>query len=123
MENGDSAFGDEPVTDDHHDLMLVEVAYALPDSQKIIPLNVAKSTTVRDAILASGILNDFPEIDLDSSSVGIFSKKAKLDQLLQEKDRVEIYRPLLADPKEVRRRRAAEGKVMRKGGGDKVSAK
>jgi len=97
--------------------MLVEVAYALPDKQVIIPVTVETGATVQQAIVASGVLTDFPDIDLDKSSVGIFSKKVKLDQSLQEKDRIEIYRPLLADPKEVRRRRAAEGKVMRKGGG------
>jgi len=103
--------------DDGDKAMLVEVAYALPGKQVIIPVTVEIGATVQQAILASGVLTDFPEIDIDKSSVGIFSKKVKLDQSLQEKDRIEIYRPLLADPKEVRRRRAAEGKVMRKGGG------
>ncbi len=96
----------------------VEVAYALPDTQLILPVGVAPDTTAEQAIIASGILQKFPDIDLTSNKVGIFGKLVKLDTVLREKDRVEIYRPLIADPKEVRRQRAAEGKVMKKGGGD-----
>ncbi len=96
----------------------VEVAYALPDTQLILPVRVAPDTTAEQAIIASGILQKFPDIDLTSNKVGIFGKLVKLDTVLREKDRVEIYRPLIADPKEVRRQRAAEGKVMKKGGGD-----
>lgn len=96
----------------------VEVAYALPDTQLILPVGVAPDTTAEQAIIASGILQKFPDIDLASNKIGIFGKLVKLDTVLREKDRVEIYRPLIADPKEVRRQRAAEGKVMKKGGGD-----
>lgn len=96
----------------------VEVAYALPDTQLILPVGVAPDTTAEQAIIASGILQKFPDIDLTSNKIGIFGKLVKLDTVLREKDRVEIYRPLIADPKEVRRQRAAEGKVMKKGGGD-----
>jgi hypothetical protein len=63
-------------------------------------------------------LAKFPEIDLAVNKVGVFGKLTKLDTELRHLDRVEIYRPLIADPKEVRRQRAAEGKVMKKGGGD-----
>jgi putative ubiquitin-RnfH superfamily antitoxin RatB of RatAB toxin-antitoxin module len=73
---------------------------------------------VEDAIRASGVLEAFPEIDLARNKVGIFSKLVKLDEKVRDRDRVEIYRPLIADPKEVRRKRAEEGKVTRKGGGD-----
>jgi putative ubiquitin-RnfH superfamily antitoxin RatB of RatAB toxin-antitoxin module len=97
--------------------ILVEIAYAKPDVQVIIPLFVDKGTTLEQAIQQSGILNDFSEIDLNKNKVGIFSKIAKKDTVLREKDRVEIYRPLIADPKEVRKQRAAEGKAMKKGGG------
>lgn len=97
--------------------ILVEVAYARPDTQVIIPLDVALGTTVAQAIEQSGILHSFPEIDMDTAKVGIFSKICKKDQVLREKDRVEIYRPLIADPKQVRKQRAEEGKKMRKGGG------
>ena len=98
--------------------IMVEVAYAEPTRQCIIPVDVKVGTTVKEAIQASGVLRDFPEIDVEKNGVGIFSKKTTLDSVLQAQDRIEIYRPLLADPKEVRRRRAAEGKLMRKGGGD-----
>lgn len=96
----------------------VEVAYACPEKQVILPVNVPVGTTAEQAIRFSGILEQFPEIDLDSNKVGIFSKLSKLDSELKEGDRVEIYRPLIADPKEVRRKREAEGKRMKKGGGD-----
>jgi len=99
------------------DEILVEVAYALPDVQVIIPLYVKKGATVEQVIHQSGVLKDFPDIDLDASKVGIFSKLAKKDTVLREKDRVEIYRPLIADPKAVRKQRAKEGKAMKKGGG------
>ena len=96
----------------------VEVAYALPQRQVVIPLHVVPGSTVAQAIDASGVLAKFPEIDLAQNKVGIFGKLAKLDSTLRDHDRVEIYRPLIADPKEVRRKRAEEGKVMKKGGGD-----
>lgn len=89
-------------------LILVEVAYALPTEQVILSLEVEQGTTVGDAIKRSGILDQFPDIDLASNKVGIFGKLTKLDAVLHPKDRVEIYRPLIADPKEVRRRRAAK---------------
>jgi len=96
----------------------VEVAYALPDEQLIIPIKVEDGTTAEEAIIASGIMTKFPEIDLSINKVGIFGKLTKLDTKLRHLDRVEIYRPLIADPKEVRKQRAADGKIMKKGGGD-----
>ncbi len=93
--------------------MIVEVAYALPDKQSLVSLEVEKGTTLQEAIEASGILDSFEQIDLTKDRVGIFSKFATLDTVLREKDRVEIYRPLIADPKQVRKERAAEGKAMR----------
>lgn len=96
---------------------MVEVAYALPKQQIIVPINVAEGTTAEAAVIASGILEKFPEIDLAVNKLGIFGKLCKPDTVLRHLDRVEIYRPLIADPKEVRRQRAAEGKVMKKGGG------
>ena len=98
--------------------ILVEVAYAKPELQVIIPLKVKPGTTAEQAIHLSGILDDFPEIDLGKNKIGIFSKITKLDTELRDKDRVEIYRPLIADPKQVRKQRAAQGKAMKKGGGD-----
>jgi putative ubiquitin-RnfH superfamily antitoxin RatB of RatAB toxin-antitoxin module len=96
----------------------VEVAYALPEHQQIIALNVEEGCTVREAVERSGVLEQFPEIDLASNKMGIFGKLSKPDTVLRARDRVEIYRPLIADPKEVRKQRAAEGKRMKKGGGD-----
>jgi putative ubiquitin-RnfH superfamily antitoxin RatB of RatAB toxin-antitoxin module len=96
----------------------VEVAYARPGEQVIVPLRLPEGTTIEGAIRRSGLLERFPEIDLGKNKVGIYAKIAKLDTTLREKDRVEIYRALIADPKEVRRKRAEEGKVMKKGGGD-----
>jgi len=96
----------------------VEVIYALPAQQPLLQVRLAEGATVEDAIRASGVLDEFPEIDLAKNKVGIFSKLVKLDEKVRDKDRVEIYRPLIADPKEVRRKRAEEGKVTKKGGGD-----
>jgi putative ubiquitin-RnfH superfamily antitoxin RatB of RatAB toxin-antitoxin module len=98
--------------------LMVEVAYALPTKQVIIPVKVSHGVTAEGAIFASGVLKQFPEIDLAINKIGVFGKLTKLDTPLRHLDRVEIYRPLIADPKEVRRQRAAEGKVMRKGGGE-----
>lgn len=96
----------------------VEVAYALPDEQLIVPIMVKDGITAENAIYASGILKKFPEIDLAVNKIGVFGKLTKLDTVLRHLDRVEIYRPLIADPKEVRKQRAADGKIMKKGGGD-----
>ncbi|MFM8491572.1 MAG: RnfH family protein [Candidatus Methylopumilus sp.] len=96
--------------------ILIEVAYALPQKQLIIPIIVKPGTTAKDAIQMSGIIKKFPEIDLDKNQIGIFGKLTQLDHVMRERDRIEIYRPLIADPKEIRRQRAAEGKVMKKGG-------
>lgn len=87
--------------------MRVEVAYAKPDVQDLRPLDIAEGSTAEQAIRASGILERFPEIDLARHKIGIFSKPCALDQVLKPGDRVEIYRPLLADPKEARRGRAS----------------
>lgn len=103
-------------TNSSHEIM-VEVAYALPSKQMIIPLKVQIGTTAEQAVRASGLIEKFPEIDLTVNKIGIFGKLVKNDTVLRALDRVEIYRPLIADPKEVRKQRAAEGKVMKKGGG------
>ena len=104
------------VSSDMQREILVEVAYALPAQQVILSLKVETGATAQIAIEASGILAQFPEINLETNKIGIFGKLCKLDTPLRERDRVEIYRPLVADPKEIRRQRAAEGKVMKKGG-------
>ncbi|MBP1149100.1 MULTISPECIES: RnfH family protein [Methylocaldum] len=88
--------------------MKVEVAYAKPDVQVILTVNVPENATAETAIAASGILDRFPEIDLTKDKIGIFSKVCSIDQPIKPGDRVEIYRPLIADPKEARRARAAK---------------
>ena len=96
----------------------IEVVYALPHEQTLLKKSVPAGTTVADALQASGILQKHPELNLATSKLGIFGKLTKGDAVLRDKDRIEIYRPLIADPKEVRRKRAEEGKVMKKGGGE-----
>lgn len=96
----------------------VEVCYALPDKAELVPLKLPEGATLQQALEASGLLVKYPEIDPKKSKFGIFAKLSKPDAVLRDRDRVEIYRPLIADPKEVRKQRAAEGKVMKKGAGD-----
>ena len=95
--------------------MLVEVAYALEKKQTLLELKVSEGTTLKQAVELSGIIDIYPQIDLTKDKTGIFGKIAKLDTILREKDRIEIYRPLIADPKQVRKERAAKGKSMRSG--------
>ncbi|MGC2165260.1 MAG: RnfH family protein [Gallionella sp.] len=96
----------------------IEVVYALADRQTLIRRSVPDGTSVAEAISVSGILDKHPDIDLKANKIGIFGKLTKADVALRDRDRIEIYRPLIADPKEVRRKRAEEGKVMKKGGGE-----
>ena len=98
----------------------IEVVYAGVDRQVLVAVAVPAGTSLRAAVQASGIATHFPEVNLADCPLGVFGK-AVVDPdtcTVQSGDRIEIYRPLLADPKEVRRRRAAEGKAMRKGGGE-----
>lgn len=88
--------------------MIVEVAYARPDTQVILTVEVDETATVNEAIVMSGILEQFPDIDLQKNKVGIFGKLTRLEETLREKDRIEIYRPLIADPKASRKKRAAK---------------
>ena len=90
----------------------VEVAYAEPDSQEIVALELPAESTVGDAIRASFLSRRYPRMNPERDGVGIWNKVKTLDDKLREGDRVEIYRPLKADPKEVRRHLAAQGKVM-----------
>jgi hypothetical protein len=95
----------------------LEVAYARADQQVLTEVQVAPGATVREAIEASGILGRFPEIDLEKNKVGVYGKLTPLDAAVRAGDRVEIYRPLIGDPKEIRKLRAAEGKKMKRGAG------
>ncbi len=94
----------------------VEVVYGRRDRQKVVAVSLGEGATLREAVERSGLQAEFPEIDLASNKLGIWNKLAKPDTVVRDKDRVEIYRPLIADPKEVRKQRAAEGKTMKKGG-------
>jgi uncharacterized protein len=95
----------------------IEVTYAKPDRQDVVRLKLPEGSTIQQAIEASGLTQRYPEIDLAKAKVGIYGKLSRMDTVVRERDRVEIYRPLIADPKEVRKQRAAEGKTMKKGGG------
>jgi putative ubiquitin-RnfH superfamily antitoxin RatB of RatAB toxin-antitoxin module len=96
----------------------IEVCYALPEKQELVTVRLPEGATLQQALESSGLLEKYPEIDLKKNKFGIYAKLSKADTLLRDRDRVEIYRPLIADPKEVRKQRAAEGKVMKKGAGD-----
>jgi putative ubiquitin-RnfH superfamily antitoxin RatB of RatAB toxin-antitoxin module len=96
--------------------MKIEVIYALPDRQELVTLDLPDGSTAQQAVEASGLLQKYPDIEPGGrNKLGVFSKLVKADALLRDRDRVEIYRPLIADPKEVRRQKAAEGKVMKRG--------
>lgn len=103
--------GDEPK-------IRVEVVYALPDRQRLLALAVPRDCTARQAVELSGLRQEFPEIDPDANPLGIFGRRCAPDQALRDGDRVEIYRPLKADPKEVRRELAARGRTMGRGDQD-----
>lgn len=89
----------------------IEVAYAQATKQMLVPLTVSVGTTVEQAINLSKIVLHFPEINLQQNRTGIFSKPATLQTVLREGDRVEIYRPLIADPKMMRKQKATIGKA------------
>lgn len=96
------------------DDITIEVAYAPVGKQAVLRLRVKSGVTVGEAIKLSGILEQFPEINLQLNKVGIFGRLARTDTVLSDHDRVEIYRALIADPKETRRRRAQAAKKGRK---------
>ncbi|PMH37532.1 RnfH family protein [Vibrio sp. 10N.286.49.B3] len=93
------------------DMIHVDVVYPLPTEQRVLNLVVNKAMTIEEIIVKSGVLELYPEIDLKVNKVGVFSRNVKLDATVRDKDRIEIYRPLLADPKEIRRKRAEQAKA------------
>jgi putative ubiquitin-RnfH superfamily antitoxin RatB of RatAB toxin-antitoxin module len=96
----------------------IEVVYALSHQQDVVTVKMPEGATVREAVETSGLLLKYPEIELgERNKLGIYSKPARPDTILRDRDRVEIYRPLIADPKAVRQQRAEEGKMMKRGGG------
>jgi len=88
----------------------VEVIYALPKEQITFTISVEQGTTAQQAIEASGILAKYPEIELNKNKLGVYSRLIKLDTVMADGERIEIYRPLIADPKEMRKRRAVKAK-------------
>lgn len=96
--------------------MKIEVIYARPERQELVTLELPEGSTVLQAVEASGLLQKYPDIEPGGrNKLGVFAKLVKSDAVLRDRDRVEIYRPLIADPKEVRRQKAAEGKIMKRG--------
>ena len=93
----------------------VEIAYALPERQHIVRVRVPAECNVEAAIRQSGILAEFPAIDLSRSKVGVYGRRVELDAKVRAGDRIEIYRPLIADPKAVRREHAARVAAARSG--------
>lgn len=98
-------------------VVTVEVAYALPGKQKIVRLAVPLGTSMLEAAHLSGIAEYFPGLDVDTSDMGIFGKTVAkpAERELMEGERVEIYRPLIADPKEIRKQRAAKAQAAKEG--------
>ena len=99
---------DDSINDDK---VTIEVVYGVPHKQKILTLILAEGSTVEQAILASGVIDLFPEIDLKVNKVGIWNRAVKLSEVVTDLDRIEVYRPLIADPKDVRKRRAEKAKL------------
>ena len=93
-------------------LLNIEVVYADPDTQVLLTLNVPRDTTVADALDACGIAERFPEFDFKKATVGIWGQPVRRSQVLQDGDRIEVYRPLAMDPREARRQRAQLGLAM-----------
>jgi len=89
-------------------MLEIEIVYGLADRQVLKSMTVVEGTTVREATLKSGLEVEFPELDLQQSPLGIFGKAVKDETVLRDGDRIEVYRPLLIDPKEARRKRAEQ---------------
>ena len=88
----------------------IELVYGLPNEQTLLSLQIDAQSTVEQAIVESGICQQYKEIDLAVNKVGVWNRAVKLGQIVEDGDRIEIYRPLIADPKEVRKRRAEKAK-------------
>ena len=105
-------------------MLSIEVAYVKDGQSYLVPISISSAESVREVITRSGILQQCPEIDLETNQVGIHSKICSLDEMISDGDRVEIYRPLIADPKDSRRRRAEKQKKIKsspKQNGDEMS--
>lgn len=93
------------------DKIKVEVVYAYPDKFFLKKIELDQVLSIQNVILQSGVLEKYTEIDLRENKVGVFSRTIKLTDMVEDGDRIEIYRPLIADPKEMRRKRAEKNKV------------
>jgi putative ubiquitin-RnfH superfamily antitoxin RatB of RatAB toxin-antitoxin module len=91
----------------------VQVCYALPDKQVVLDVKVAPGTAAVDVVRASGVERHFPDLDLDKVKLGVFGKAVKPAYTPEAGERIEIYRPLLADPKDSRKKRADRAKAKR----------
>ncbi|MDW7548043.1 RnfH family protein [Pseudoalteromonas peptidolytica] len=91
-------------------MIKVEVVFALPDKATSVSVDVPEGTSAEQAVLQSGILDKCPEVDANNLTLGVWNRTVKLHQVVNDGDRIEIYRPLIADPKEARRRRAEKAK-------------
>ncbi|UCD68328.1 MAG: RnfH family protein [Betaproteobacteria bacterium] len=91
-------------------LLRIEVVYALPDRQTVLACDVAEGMTVGQSVISSGILEQHPEIDLENADFGLWNERVAQDCLVRDGDRVEIYRPLIADPKQIRRKQARDAR-------------
>lgn len=96
-------------------MIAIEVAGALPDRQVVVPLQVPAGTTVAEAVNQSGIAERLPGLEIDPDRLGVFGKPRGPDEVVREGDRVEVYRPLTADPKEIRRQLAELARAKKKG--------
>lgn len=94
--------------------IVVEVVYAYPERYFLKKLTLENPITIQNGIVQSGVLEKYTEIDLRQNKVGIFSRLAKLTDMVENGDRIEIYRPLIADPKEIRRKKAEEQAKIKK---------
>ena len=103
LNSADDALIDDKIT--------IEVVYGVPHKQKILTLLLAAGITVEQAVIESGIIDLFPEIDLTVNKVGVWNRAVKLTDTVNDLDRIEVYRPLIADPKDVRKRRAEKAKL------------
>jgi len=102
------------MTEISNKMITIEVTFALIDQQSLLKIELMEGLTVQQAIEQSGILRQYPQIDLSQNKVGVFSKVCKLDRILENGDRIEIYHPLHLDPKQRRREKAAKAALEKK---------
>lgn len=97
-----------------NELITVEVAYATPERQAIVSVDIPHGTTLIEAIQQSNIMELFPELDIETMDTGIWSKPKPKETIMENEQRIEIYRPLIADPKQARRNRAEKSPLKKR---------